>query len=317
LELALANTLTALDCGVQMIDATVTGMGRGAGNLKTELFFTVIQKKTGCDIDFNALSNLVDRFEILRKNHEWGTNLPYMVSGANSLPQKEVMELVTKRFYSMNSIIHALQTKMGISIRSDLRSFKPQVSFDKVIIVGGGANAQLHSDAISRLLDNNQEYCLIHASSKNAKFYRNLKVKQYFCLVGNEGYRLEKVFNDFRTVDGDCILPPPPRVMGTYIPSTFSEFSYELPSITFTNRIFDSHTVLALQTSLMLDAKEVGLVGYDGYNEGLITQHERAISEENEYLFQDFQKNTRIRLFSLTTTNYRSLSIESLYSKFI
>ena len=37
LEMALANTLAAIDEGVDIVDATITGMGRGAGNLKTEL----------------------------------------------------------------------------------------------------------------------------------------------------------------------------------------------------------------------------------------------------------------------------------------
>ena len=34
LELALANTLEAIEAGAVIVDSTVTGMGRGAGNLK-------------------------------------------------------------------------------------------------------------------------------------------------------------------------------------------------------------------------------------------------------------------------------------------
>ena len=33
-ELALINTPTAIECGVDIVDSTITGMGRGAGNLK-------------------------------------------------------------------------------------------------------------------------------------------------------------------------------------------------------------------------------------------------------------------------------------------
>lgn len=42
LQLGLINTLTAIDCGAEMVDATVTGMGRGAGNLSTELLLTAL-----------------------------------------------------------------------------------------------------------------------------------------------------------------------------------------------------------------------------------------------------------------------------------
>ena len=44
LGMALANTLTAIEEGVDIVDATVTGMGRGAGNLRTELLLTVLHK---------------------------------------------------------------------------------------------------------------------------------------------------------------------------------------------------------------------------------------------------------------------------------
>jgi 4-hydroxy 2-oxovalerate aldolase len=317
LELALINTLTALESGVEIVDATVTGMGRGAGNLKTELFFTVINKKFGVDIDFNALSLVVDTFEQLRKQYEWGTNLPYMVSGANSLPQKDVMEWVTKRFYSINSIILALQSKIGLQGSSELPVFNPKVRFEKVIIVGGGPNARIHSEAISRYIEKQENVCVVHASSKNAKYFKDVNVKQYYCLVGNEGHRLEKVFDSLKIEDCECVLPPSPRVMGSYIPSSLSEYSYELPLISFTDLITDSHTVLALQASLLLDAQEVGLVGYDGYNQGMVSQQERSLTLENEQLFKDFQNNTSVKLVSLTATNYKSIPVESLFSKLI
>ena len=40
--MGLINALTAIEHGVEIIDASITGMGRGAGNLKTELLLTYI-----------------------------------------------------------------------------------------------------------------------------------------------------------------------------------------------------------------------------------------------------------------------------------
>ena len=45
LELGLINSITAIHCGVDIIDATITGMGRGAGNLKMELLLTFLHSK--------------------------------------------------------------------------------------------------------------------------------------------------------------------------------------------------------------------------------------------------------------------------------
>lgn len=314
LELGLINSLTAIEHGADIIDATITGMGRGAGNLKTELLLTALNSKNGLEVDFNALSNVVDAFEKLQLQHGWGTNLPYMVSGANSLPQKDVMEWVTQRFYSFNSIIRALQNqKKGVKDNEQFPAFSPSKKYSTAVIIGGGPNAADHSQAVLEYLKNNSDACLIHASSKNAGHYKSAGVDEYFCLVGNEGHRLEKVFADLGSFSGSCILPPFPRKMGTYIPSSVRSDTFELPSIDFTKKLNDTHTALALQTAVNLGAEKVFVVGYDGYQSATLSQMERALSEENEYLFTAFKQYFNIALSAVTPTNYKSIPADSIY----
>ena len=105
LEMALANTITAMNEGCNIIDATITGMGRGAGNLKTELLLTYLTSQDKIKLDFNILEKVVSGFCLLQNKYGWGANLPYMVSGANSLPQKDVMAWVTTGRFSFNSIM--------------------------------------------------------------------------------------------------------------------------------------------------------------------------------------------------------------------
>jgi 4-hydroxy 2-oxovalerate aldolase len=316
LELALINTLTAIENGASIIDATVTGMGRGAGNLKTELLLTALNAKQNIHVDFNALSNVVDGFEKLQSHHGWGTNLPYMVSGANSLPQKDVMEWVTQRFYSFNSIIRALNNQRDkLQDNQKLPVFAPSRTYKKVLIVGGGPNADLHRQAVHQFLDEHTaETCIIHASSKNAAKYQHLNIDQYFCLVGNEGHRLENVFRNLNGFQGQCVLPPFPRKMGTYIPEAIQDKSFELSSIDFVGKLKDAHSALALQTALQLKAEEVFLVGYDGYQEKSITQLEKNWADENEFLFKTFQEYCGISIKSLTPTNYKNVHVTSVYA---
>lgn len=107
MQLGLINTLTAIECGVDYVDATILGMGRGAGNLNMELLLTYLNKG-GLEVDFNILGDVITAFQPLLDKYQWGTNLPYMLSGAHSIPQKEVMDWVTNRTYSFNSIVRAL-----------------------------------------------------------------------------------------------------------------------------------------------------------------------------------------------------------------
>lgn len=314
LEMALINTLTAIECGASIVDATITGMGRGAGNLKTELLLTSLNAKGQLDFDFNALSKVVDGFTTLQEEHDWGTNLPYMVSGANSLPQKDVMDWVGKRYYSYNSIIRALQNQsVGVQDNRKLPQFKVEAAAPKVLIVGGGASVRDNSDAIQIFLRKNPEMPVIHASSKNAMLFTEIPNKQIFCLVGNEGHRMEEVFQGSLPQNAICILPPFPRKMGTYIPNALEEHAYELPEVTFTRKYIDSHTSIALQIALVLNAKSVFMVGYDGYSNSILQQKDQELFLENEFLFATFQEN-EFDLLSLTSTSYTELKSESIFS---
>lgn len=315
MELALINTLTAIDCGASIVDVTVTGMGRGAGNLKTELLLTALHAKGKILLDFNALANVVDSFSNLQLIFEWGTNLPYMVSGANSLPQKEVMDWVSKRFYSFNSIIRALQNqKAGVKDNQRFPIFKPEKLIKNIVIIGGGPSAIEHATAIKLFIENKKDVCLIHASARNAFPYSTLMIPQYYCLAGNEGQRLSTVFNKFESFNGICILPPYPRKMGTFVPEIVAESTYELSAVNYTSMLKDSHTSLAIQTAIELGAEEIFITGYDGYGESKLGTKEQELFIENELLFGDAKKNGLV-IYSLTPTRYKNIVAGSVYGQ--
>lgn len=315
MELALINTLTAIDEGCEIVDATITGMGRGAGNAKTELLLTALNAKGLLEVDFNPLSKIVDGFTRLQKNYEWGTNLPYMVSGAHSLPQKEVMDWVGKRFYSFNSIIRALQNQAkGIQDNLKLKTFAVKATKNKVMLIGGGPSVTTHLTSVLKYLQNNEDVTLVHASSKHAKLFIHLKNEQVFCLVGNEGHRLEDAFDGDFLINAICVLPPFPRVMGTYVPSIIESNAFELEKYDYTKSNIDSHTSIALQVIKELSPENVYVIGYDGYKHDIIDQKAQELLDENNALFSDFCKNTSIKLVSIFDTVYKipQMSIYSL-----
>jgi len=315
LELGLINTLTAMDNGVEIVDATITGMGRGAGNLKTELLLTVLSSQGKLNFDFNALSKAEDLFSKLQKKHEWGTNLPYMVSGANSHPQKQVMEWVSKRYFSFNSIIRALSNQSkGIedNLKLPVLEFNKEKQYSAALIVGGGPSVVKQQDSIEQYLKQNPNIVVIHASSRNAMCFESTTNDQYFCLVGNEGHRMEEVFGDTTKVKGKCVLPPFPRKMGTYVPSLLKDKAYELSEVSFTTQFKNTHTSLAMQTAIELSIKDVFIVGYDGYSGESMGQKEQEFFMENEYLFDQAGKRG-LNCRSLTLTQYNNIKQKSIF----
>jgi 4-hydroxy 2-oxovalerate aldolase len=312
LELGLINTITAIDNGVNYVDATILGMGRGAGNLKTELLLTYLNKHYNMEVDFNTLGDVITAFFDLFQKYKWGTNLPYMISGANSLPQKDIMEWTNNRWYPFNDIVRALNNKKAKITDNAKYPILQTKKFDCVIIVGGGTNAAFHADGIKAFIRNHKSIVLIHATARNAVYYQDMQIPQYFCIAGNESKRLGKVFADI-DFNGTCILPPHPRIMGTNIPEFAKSKTFELAHIDFTDNYSDFCTTMALQAAAICCTSKIFIVGYDGYTGNILSEKEMALSNENRFLFTEFQNYYSWPLISLTPTLYKELMTQSLY----
>lgn len=312
LQLGLVNTLTAIECGVDYVDATILGMGRGAGNLNMELLLTFLNKKYSMYVDFNILGDVITDFMPLMKQHQWGTNLPYMLSGANSFPQKEVMDWVTNRTYSFNSVVRALDNKrehVGDNAKYPLMESS---QFDKVLLIGGGPSVCEHVEAIKLYLENNPKIAVIFVTARHAGLLNDIANKKYYVLVGNEAKRMSRTLSK-STFNGSCILAPYPRTMGTEVPDFADASTFELEQIEFTSSFKDSCTAVGLQLALDMKASDIYIVGYDGYKGQVLSDKEMALTMENRTLFEDFKKNTGRNIVSLLPTQYNSLDMKSIY----
>ena len=311
LQLGLINSLTAIECGVDYVDGTILGMGRGAGNMKMELLLTCLNKH-GLDVDFNILGDVITAFTPLLEKYQWGTQLPYMISGANSIPQKEVMELVTNRVYSFNSIVRGLQNRKD-NVKDNakyplLRSEK----YNEVLIIGGGASPIDHIEGISAFIKSRQSIAIVFATARHAGVFKSLDVSKFYCMMGTESKRLSNNIapDEF---EGICVLPPYPRKLGTDIPEFAEKNTFELASIDFTKEYQDSCTTLAIQTALNICEGTIYVTGYDGYPGNVLSEKEVALSNENMTLFRDYEKCTGVKMKSLTPSLYPELDVESVY----
>jgi 4-hydroxy 2-oxovalerate aldolase len=122
---------------------------------------------------------------------------------------------------------------------------------------------------------------------------------------------LEKVFNTFKNFHGTCILPPFPRKMGTYVPSSVMDMSFELAKSDIDYPLNDTHTILALQTAIELKVEELYLVGYDGYPKESISTKEHELFIENQSIFNSLKGKLNITSIVPTTYEIKSQSVYS------
>jgi len=79
LQLAYSNTIEALIAGANRLDATINGMGRGAGNCPLEILLGFLHNPKFHQRPI--LECIRDHFLPLQKDMEWGYQLAYMVTG--------------------------------------------------------------------------------------------------------------------------------------------------------------------------------------------------------------------------------------------
>lgn len=110
LQMAFANTLEAIRCGVHLIDCTIYGMGRGAGNLPSEIIILYLQLLYPERYQVLPILNCIDaHFLSLKKELKWGYALPFMLSGMFQCHPNYAKELVDFREYSMEEIFKCME----------------------------------------------------------------------------------------------------------------------------------------------------------------------------------------------------------------
>jgi len=78
-QLAFANTIEGIIAGINRLDATIYGMGRGAGNCPLELLLSFLKNPK---FDIRPILEIIQELFIPQKaDTEWGYHIPYMITG--------------------------------------------------------------------------------------------------------------------------------------------------------------------------------------------------------------------------------------------
>ena len=82
---ALKNSIQAMKFGATWMNSTILGMGRGAGNTKTEDIIRntkYFRKK----YNLNSIQNLSDKYFLsLKKKYSWGSSKTYAFAATNNI----------------------------------------------------------------------------------------------------------------------------------------------------------------------------------------------------------------------------------------
>jgi 4-hydroxy 2-oxovalerate aldolase len=126
---------------------------------------------------------------------------------------------------------------------------------------------------------------------------------QVVCLTGQEGKKLQErsgVVAEMNLLA--CVLPPAPRPMGAYVPTSLENKAIELAGYDFVHAYAYGPLALALQMAWNSGTAYVGLIGMDGYQQTLPTDFD--LRTESQDVLNAFKKAYTGKWEELTPTNY-------------
>jgi len=95
-----------------VVDASLCGMGRGAGNATTELIANYVNQKHNGHYDLDAIMDAIDTYMCyFQENFEWGYSTPYFIAGMYCCHVNNIAYLTKNHrtnFHDMRNIIESL-----------------------------------------------------------------------------------------------------------------------------------------------------------------------------------------------------------------
>ena len=166
--LAVQNTLAAIGHGASFVDATVTGMGRGAGNAELEILLCELDARGIKASRLEELGSLcVNGFQPLKEQYGWGASFFYHYSALHDIHPMFAQTLMSDQRYSAREKFTALRslaarnaTSFSLTeIERSLHSFRDDRPLDAaappadlapfrdadVLLVGAGPSVQQYA----------------------------------------------------------------------------------------------------------------------------------------------------------------------------
>ena len=275
MQLAYSNAQALVDIRTnrdRIIDSSVFGMGRGAGNLNTELFVEYLNDNLDTDYRIKPLLGIIDR--ILNRFYQmapWGYSLPNYLSAKHNAHPNYASWLDGKKTLTvedMDSIFQMMEPDKlanydkayieelylryqatGQVQELHLQELNKRISGSRVLIIAPGRSSVEEFERIKSMageadvvtISINFDYQLLDTEFiflSNLRRFRELSPEKY----------------------GKCIVTSNIPAMGVYLQTSYREL------LNNTEAVRDNAGMMLVRLLIQLGAREILVAGMDGYD---------------------------------------------------
>ena len=304
-----------------IIDSTVFGMGRGAGNLCTELITQYINDNYNGHYDIVPILKIIDeQINPIFAKTPWGYSVPYYLAATNhchpnyakylvdkqTVPVEMINKLLKnipdnkKSMYDLNLIkqIYLDNFSKNIDDSEIVEKLKQKLKDRNILILAPGKSLSKEHDKIDNFINLNKPYIL------SLNFIpENFKIDVAF--ISNM-----KRFSSLNDYDKPMLVTSNIE----NIPDKANVLNYS--SYLNNSKMYDNAALMCLKMLFNVGVKEVSIAGLDGFSnvqtenyvssELINNARENEFDERNEIMSKELKELSKdITLNFITETNYQ------------
>lgn len=312
-----------------IVDSSLCGMGRGAGNANTELVANYLNKKHHGDYDLNVILDTIDIYmSHLQSKHTWGYSTPYFVAGnycahvnnivylqhnhkTRARDLKNVIEMLdadTRRIYDYDNLekVYSEYISREVDDTEAKRALQDAVNDKMVVLIAPGKSSKTEMGRIKKYIEEEKPIVI----GINAILPEYVYDYVFFSNAIRYDYAREAREEQFSRVK---------KIVTSNISTRGGEGTYILNYNDLAKRgwkYYDNSTFLCLRLLDMVSAREISIAGFDGFegggdysdsvlDAGVSKEERRQMNNDIKAMLDDFiaMTGSHLRLRFITKTS--------------
>lgn len=302
-----------------LIDSSTFGMGRGAGNLNSEMFLSYLNDHTEVEYDIKPLLNIIDEVltEIYAKNY-WGYSIPHYLSALHYCHPNYATYLDSKKTLKVDNIddilklideekravfdkdyiekIYISYMAKGNTYDENLDDFKNNIKNKSVLIISPGKSIDIEKNKVISKMDEN------NVVSISVNFIYKEMPTDYIFVSNLRRYR--QMLDDYNSCDNKLIGTSNIPQKGLYIQTQYKELLNDFEGVE------DNAALMLIRYLINLGVKKIYIAGMDGYSYAI---------EENyaESKMNISMKKENINILNMGISNALKKYSEEIYIEYV
>jgi len=282
LQLSFSNAQELVDLHTKrqiILDSSVYGMGRGAGNLNTELIAQHLNFTRDYIYNTDYLLEIIDEtIDAISKKYTWGYSVPYYLAAINNCHPNYATYLLNRKTLPVKSIgkilrsIHPDQRELynekyvaelylqfqkhQIDDEKSVRELRQELYGKNVLVVAPGNSINIQRKNIETYLSQHDNVVVISVN------FDGDGIKPDYCFFSNNK-RFQRFLETQRSVSSKVIVTSNVEIeeqkeLVSYVVN-YSDHLNQQPLVN------DNATLMLFSLLARLDIQEIAVAGFDGF----------------------------------------------------